>query len=92
MKELQRRLLEKQFMTKFLVLAKKVTFIKEIVVPLKQSITTNLYIGNNVLVYGKCLMVNVWSMTKKCFCFKNPFFAKNAIFSKIMSQSKHFIG
>ncbi len=27
-------------------------------------------------------------MTKKSFCFKNPFFAKNAIFSKIMSQSK----
>ncbi len=33
-------------------------------------------------------MVNVWSMTKKSFCFKNPFFAKNAIFSKIMPQSK----
>ncbi len=33
-------------------------------------------------------MVNVWFMTKKCFCCKNPFFAKNAIFSKIMSQSK----
>ncbi len=32
-------------------------------------------------------MVNVWSMTKKN-CFKNPFFAKNAIFSKIMSQSQ----
>ncbi len=25
------------------------------------------------------------------FCFKNQFFAKNAIFSKIMSQSKDFI-
>ncbi len=35
-------------------------------------------------------MVNVWSMTKKGFCFKNPFFAKNAIFSKIMLQSKDF--
>ncbi len=33
-------------------------------------------------------MVNVWSMTKKNYCFKTPFFAKNAIFSKIMSQSK----
>ncbi len=44
----------------------------------------NLYIGINVLVYGKCLMVNVWSMTKKSFCFKNTFFAKHAIFSKIM--------
>ncbi len=33
-------------------------------------------------------MVNVWYMTKKSFCFKNPFFAKNAIFSKIISQSK----
>ncbi len=35
-----------------------------------------------------CLLVNVWSMTKKYYCFKKPFFAKNAIFSKIMSQSK----
>ncbi len=35
-------------------------------------------------------MVNVWSMTKKSFCFKKPFFAENAIFSKIMSQSKDF--
>ncbi len=35
-------------------------------------------------------MVNVWSMTKKRFCFKNTFFAKNPIFSKIMSQSKDF--
>ncbi len=35
-------------------------------------------------------MVNVWSMTKKSFCFKNPFLAKNALFSKIMSQSKDF--
>ncbi len=34
-------------------------------------------------------MVNVWSRTKKSFCFKNPFFAKNAIFSKIMPQSKY---
>ncbi len=25
---------------------------------------------------------------KEMFCFKNPFFAKNAIFYKIMSQSK----
>ncbi len=33
-------------------------------------------------------MVNIWSMTKKGFCFKNSFLAKNAIFSKIMSQSK----
>ncbi len=30
-------------------------------------------------------------MTKKSFCFKNPFFAKNAIFSKIMPQSKDFL-
>ncbi len=33
-------------------------------------------------------MVNVWSITKKGFCVKNPLFAKNALFSKIMSQSK----
>ncbi len=35
-------------------------------------------------------MVNNWSMTKKRFCFKNPFLANNAIFSKIMSQSNDF--
>ncbi len=29
-------------------------------------------------------------MTKKSFCFKKPFLAKNAIFSKLMSQSKDF--
>ncbi len=29
---------------------------------------------------------------KEVFCFKNPFFAKNAIFSKIMSQSKELFG
>ncbi len=39
-------------------------------------------------IHVKCLMVNVLSMTRKNYCFKNPFFAKNAIFSKIMSQSK----
>ncbi len=32
-------------------------------------------------------MVNVWSMTNKCFCVKKTFFAINALFSKIMSQS-----
>ncbi len=37
-------------------------------------------------------MVNIWSMTKKSFCFKNQFLAKYAIFSKIMSQSKDFFG
>ncbi len=37
-------------------------------------------------------MVNVWSMTKKKLCFKNPFYAKNAIFSKLMPQSKDVFG
>ncbi len=36
-------------------------------------------------------MVNVWSMTKKSFCVKTPFFAKNALFSNIMSQSNDFV-
>ncbi len=31
-------------------------------------------------------------MIKKGFCFKNPFFAQNAIFSKIMSKSKDCFG
>ncbi len=34
---------------------------------------------------GECLVHD-----KEKFCFKNPFFAKNAIFSKIMSQLKDF--
>ncbi len=54
-----------------------------------------MYIGINVLVYGKCLMANVWSMTKKkekFFVLKTHLFAKNAIYSKIMSQSKDFFG
>ncbi len=37
-------------------------------------------------------MVNVWSMTKKRFVFKTHFLQKNAIFSKIMPQSKDFWG
>ncbi len=57
---------------------------------MKNVIALNLYIGTNVLVYERRLIVKVWSMTKKSFCFKNPFFAKNAIFYKIMSQSKDF--
>ncbi len=62
----------------FKFLATKVTFIKQIVVLLKQSTS------------HQSVHWNVWSMTKKSFCFKNPFLAKNAIFSKIMSQSKDF--
>ncbi len=33
-----------------------------------------VYFGINVLVYGKCLMVDDWSMTKKSFCFKTYIF------------------
>ncbi len=60
----------------FKVLAKKVTFIKTIVVPLKQSISHQPVHWYQCFSYGKCLMVNVWSMTKKNYCFKNPFFAR----------------
>ncbi len=55
----------------FKVLAKKVTFIKTIVVRLKQSISHKSVHWYQCLVYGKCLMVNVWSMTKKSFCVKS---------------------
>ncbi len=68
----------------FNVLAKNVTFIKKIMVPLKQSISHNLYIGINVLVYGKCLMVTVLSMTKKrkVFVLKTHFLQKMLYFLK----------
>ncbi len=55
----------------FKVLAKKGHFYQNICGTAKTKY--NLYIGINVLVYGKCLIVNVWSMTKKSFCFNNPF-------------------
>ncbi len=42
-------------------------------------IALNLYIGTNVLVYERRLMVKVWSMTK--LCVKKTFSAKRAIFS-----------
>ncbi len=38
------------------------------------------------MLNGECLVHD-----KEKFCFKNPFFAINAIFSKIISQSKDFI-
>ncbi len=76
----------------FKVLPKKVTFIKKIVVALKQSI------NHKSVHWFQCF--SLWKMldgeslvhdTEK-FCFKNPIFAKNALFSKIMSQSKEFFG
>ncbi len=54
--------------------------------PPKQIISQkNLYMGINVSVYGKCLVVNIRSMTKKKFCDKNPF-------SKTTVPNKTFLG
>ncbi len=68
----------------FKVLAKKVTFIKKIVVPLKQSISHKSV--HWYQCFSLCKMLDGES-----FCFKNKFFAKNPIFSKIMPQSKDFV-
>ncbi len=79
----------------FKVLAKNVTFIKKncgTFVPLKQTInhkSVHWYQCFSLwkMLDGECLVHD-----KEKFCFKNPFFAKIAIFSKIMFQSKDFFG
>ncbi len=68
-------------MTKFFKLfGKNVIFHPKMVAPPKQIISHNLYIGINVLVYGKCLVVSIGSMTKKKVCVKK------------MSQMEYFFG
>ncbi len=69
----------------FKVLAKKVTFIKKIVVPLKKSISHKSVHWYQCFSLWKMLDGDCLVHDKEKFCFKNPFFAKNAIFSKIMS-------
>ncbi len=65
MEELQLRLLEEQLMKNiFLFWDKKAIFSQNMVAPKKHIINLNLYIGTNVLVYERRLMVKVWSMTK----------------------------
>ncbi len=58
----------------FLILGQKGHFFATYGVTMKNVIALNLYIGTNVLVYERRLMVKVWSMTK--FCVKKPFFLK----------------
>ncbi len=54
---------------------------------MKNVIALNLYIGTNVLVYERRLMVKVWSMTKflckKHFCKNSYIFFKNDPFENI---------
>ncbi len=65
MEELQLRLLEKQLTTKFFfILGSKGHSSPKIGGTVKNVIALNLYIGTNVLVYERRLMVKVWSMTK----------------------------
>ncbi len=65
MEELQLRLLEKQLTTKFFLFwGKMAIFFPKNGGTMKNVIALNLYIGNNVLVYERMLMVKVWSMTK----------------------------
>ncbi len=64
MEELYLRLLEKQLMTKFFILGQKDHFFPKNGGTMTNFIALNLYIGTNVLVYERRLMVKVWSMTK----------------------------
>ncbi len=75
MEELQLRLLEKQLMTKFFLFwGQKSNFFPKNGGTMKNVIALNLYIGTNVLVYERRLMMKVWSMTK--FVLKKHFLQK----------------
>ncbi len=76
MEELQLRLLEKQLTTKFfLILGQKDIFFRKNGGTIKNVIALNLYIGTNVLVHERRLMVKVWSMDK-VFVLKKHFLQK----------------
>ncbi len=65
MEELQLRLLEKTAHDKvFLILGQIGHFFPKNGGTMKNVIALNLYIGTNVLVYERRLMLKVWSMTK----------------------------
>ncbi len=70
----------------FFILGQKGNFPPKNGGTMKHIIALNLYIGSNVLVYERRLMVKVWSMTK--FCVKKTFSAKIDIFSLKMTQLK----
>ncbi len=60
MEELQSRLLEKQLTTKFFLFwGKKAIFSKKMAAPSKKVIALNTYIGTNVLVYERWLVLKV---------------------------------
>ncbi len=79
MEELQLRLFEKQFTTVFLFLGQKGHFFPKNGGTMKNVIALNLYIGTNVLVYDKRLMVKVHD---KVFVLKNIFCKNSYIFFK----------
>ncbi len=60
MEELQLRLLEKQLTTKFFLFrGKKATFFQKMAAPSKKVIALNMYIGTNVLMYERWLVLKV---------------------------------
>ncbi len=59
MEELQLRLLEKQLMAKFFILGQKGHFFPKNGGTMKNVIALNMYIGTNVLVYERKMMVKV---------------------------------
>ncbi len=60
MEELQLRLLEKQLTTKFLYFGAKRPFVfKKMATPSKKVIALNMYIGTNVLMYERWLVLKV---------------------------------
>ncbi len=63
----------------FLFCSKKGNFFPQKGGTMKKVIALNLYIGTNVLISERRLMLKVWSMTK-LLCLKKTFSAKIAIF------------
>ncbi len=60
MEELQLRLLEKELTTKFfLIWGKKAIFPQKMSAPSKKVIALNMYIGTNVLMYERWLVLKV---------------------------------
>ncbi len=65
----------------FFILGQKGHFPQKNGGTMKNVIALNLYIGTNVLVYERRLMVKVWSMTK-LFVLKRHFSKNSYIFFK----------
>ncbi len=70
MEKLQLRLLEKQLTTKFLFWRKKAIFFPKNGGTIKKKvIALNMYIGTNVLMYERWLVLKVWYTAGRPYSF-----------------------